>query len=98
MAKVWIVHGAGQGSEPIAVLPWPDCKELLELDEQSRTAGHPGFGSVGPGGRPTHVVVQVEVHEARAHGMAPGFFVSPLPLDEAVAQALRIKNPVVLRC
>jgi len=86
MAKVWMVHGAGQGSEPIAVMPWPDCKGLLELDEQSRTAGHPAIRDAGPGGRPTHVVVQVEVHEARAHGTAPSFFVCPLPPDEAAAR------------
>ncbi len=86
MAKDWMVHGADQASEPIAVLSWPDCKGLLELTEQSRTAGHPGFGEAGPSFRPTHVVVQVEAHEARARGIAPGFFVSPLPADEAAAR------------
>jgi len=67
MARVWMVHGVGQASEPIVVLPWPDCKGLLELTAHSRTADHLGFGDAEPGGRPTHVVVRVEV---RRHGHA----------------------------
>lgn len=62
-----MVHGVGQASDPIVVLPWPDCKGLLELTAQSRTADHLGFGDAVPGGRPIHVVVHVEV---RRHGHA----------------------------
>ena len=86
MATVWKVHGAGQWAEPIAVLPWPDCRALLEVGEHSRTEDRPRPGNTKPWALPTHVVVQVEAREARQHGIAPGFFASPLPPHEAAAR------------
>lgn len=86
MAMVWRVRGSGQWGEPIAVLPWPDCKALLDVGERGRTEDRPRSGDAEPGASPTHVVVQLEAREARQHGIAPGFFVSPLPPYKASAQ------------
>ena len=86
MATVWKVLGANQGSELIAVLPWPDCKALLEVGEHNRTEDRPKSGDAEPLAPFAHVVVQVEAREARQHGIALGFFVSPLPPHEAAAR------------
>ena len=86
MATVWKVRGSGQWGEPIAVLPWPDCKALLGVGEHGRTEDRPKSGEAEPRASPTHVIVQVEAREARQHGIAPGFFVSPLPPHEAAAR------------
>ena len=71
---------------PPALLPWPDCKALLEVGEHDRTKDFPKPVEAEPRASPTHVVVQVEAREVRQHGIAPGFFVSPLPPHEAVAR------------
>jgi hypothetical protein len=86
MATVWRVLGANQGSELLAVLPWPDCRALLEVGEHSRTEDRPKSGDAEPLAPPAYVVVQVEAREARQHGIVPGFFVSPLPPHEAAAR------------
>ena len=86
MATVWRVRGSGQWGEPIAVLPWPDCKALLGVGEHCRTEDGPKSGEAEPRASPTHVVVQLEAREARQHGIAPGFFVSPLSPREAAAR------------
>lgn len=86
MAKVWRVLGANQESELLAVLPWPDCKALLEVGEHSRTEGRPRSGDAELPAPPACVVVQVEAREARQYGIAPGFFMSPLPPHEAAVR------------
>ena len=85
MAKVWKVSGEVQRGGPVIILPWERCRDLLELDELCRTEDRPQFQGEGSFGIfPTHVVVSLDPEEARAHGIEPGYFVSPLDPDTAL--------------
>ena len=85
MAKVWMVHGTQQRDSP-TMQPRLRCIKLLEVDEYCRTEDRPKFGEGDTGFFPSTVVVQLEADEAREHGIAPGFFVSPVAPDDAEAR------------
>jgi|SRR6516165_3226359 hypothetical protein len=84
MAKVFLVHGAGQRGASVAELPWRKCVELFDLDDMSRAEDRPRFGDREKASIfPTRMVIQIEDGEARELNRQPGFFVSPLPVEKA---------------
>jgi hypothetical protein len=87
MAKIFAVHGTKQRGAALAELPWHTCIELCELDAMCRVEDRPKFGDAEKGAVfPTRIVIQVEDEEARRHGIQPGFFESPLPVQTAMAR------------
>lgn len=79
MAKVWKVSDEVQRGDPVKILPWERCRDLLELDDLCRTEDRPKFDGKGSLGLfTTHVVVSLDQDEAEAHGIEPGYFLSPL--------------------
>lgn len=90
MAKVWL---AREGVDPTIGGPFRDivlADHLAQLGLKfiSGLDSTPRFGT---GQRdlvrgPRHVVVEVDVEEARRNGLSPGFYVAQLSVQEALVR------------
>lgn len=92
MAKVWLVmHGPDPTrGEPFRHLPLSECQEKLGLNPSnwvSDSGRGPRFGNpadeLARFRGPQHVVVEIDLDEAKAHGWRPGFYVPNITPDEA---------------
>ena len=82
MAKIFMVYGTSQHGD-VVEWPWLECAEVFELDELCRAEDRPKFGNEDTSPWPSDIVVHLDVDEAAMHGIAPGFFVCALTIDEA---------------
>jgi hypothetical protein len=71
MAKIFIVYGTSQHGVVIE-WPWLRCAEVFELNDYCRSEDRPRFGNKDTSPRATDIVVQLDVYEAKEHGIAPG--------------------------
>jgi hypothetical protein len=95
VAKIWPVYGslqAGSWGES----PWPECLVLFELDPALGMNDCPTIIGEAPTTDtfPSHVVIQLEAAEAQRHGIAPGYFLSPL---DGIAAKARLDKARGLR-
>jgi hypothetical protein len=87
MAAIWVVSGTPPvKEEELDELDFEDCVELLELSEslylgEDPTQTHPDL-DLGE----RYVLVAVAVSEASDVGWKPGYYPSPLDLDEALSR------------
>jgi hypothetical protein len=89
MAEIWVVSGTPPvKEEELDELDFEDCVELLELSEslylgEDPTQAHPD-PDLELGER--YVIVAVAVSEASDMGWKPGYYPSPLDVDEALSR------------